>query len=168
MLTFEPHTPDNVVVGHASGKLTHEDYENFRWHVEEMIHEHGSVRVMLELSDFHGWEPRAAWDDIQLGLHYPGKFERCAILGDRSWQGWMVQLAKPFFRVEYFDRSQRETAWRWLMQSVPQTAFLSDLGCFARKHPMMSLLVSTGLMVLLVRQLGSSRSRRWAISPYGQ
>jgi hypothetical protein len=54
MLTIEPRTPDNVVVGHASGKLTHEDYEGFRWHVEEMIHEHGSVRVMLDLHDFHG------------------------------------------------------------------------------------------------------------------
>jgi hypothetical protein len=38
-----------VVVGQASGKLTHEDDKNFRWHVEEMIHEHGSVRVMLGL-----------------------------------------------------------------------------------------------------------------------
>jgi len=100
MLTIEPHTPDNVVVGHASGRLTHEDYEDFRGHIEQMIHQHGTVRVMLDLNDFHGWNLRSAWDDLQLGLRYPGKFDRCAILGDKSWEKLLVNLAKPFFAVK--------------------------------------------------------------------
>jgi universal stress protein A len=163
MLTFEPHTPDNVVVGHATGKLTHEDYEDFRNNVEEMIHEHGSVRVMLDLKDFHGWDLRAAWDDLKLGLQHPGKFDRCAILGDRRWEAWMTKLAKPFYRVEYFDRSQREAAWRWLMQPVPQASeagFFDAVRSFIRRHPMASLAVAGGLAALLVSQLRASRSRR--------
>jgi hypothetical protein len=163
MLTFEPHTPDNVLVAHASGTLTHEDYEEFRLEVEQMVRQHGSVRVLLELSDFHGWEPRAAWDDLQLGFRYLGRFDRCAILGDQSWEKWMTKLARPFFRVEYFDRSQREEAWRWLMQPVEQTqerGFLDAVGHFVRRHPTTSLIIAGGLLALLLSQLGSSRSRR--------
>jgi hypothetical protein len=169
MLTIEPHTPDNVVVGHAWGKLTHDDYEDFRRHVEEMIREHGSVRVMLDLNDFHGWDLRAAWDDLKLGLQHPGKFDRCAILGDRSWEKWMTKLAKPFFRVEYFDRSQREAAWRWLMQPVPHAGgsdFLDAVRNFIRRHPMASRAIAGGVVALLVSQLGSSRSRRLATSSH--
>jgi universal stress protein A len=163
MLTIEPHTPDNVVVGHASGKLTHEDYEDFRGRVEQMIREHGSVRVLLDLNDFHGWDLRAAWDDLKLGLQHPGRFDRCAILGDRKWEEWMTKLAKPFFRVEYFDRSQREAAWRWLMQPVPQAGgadFLDAVRTFARRHPVTSLIITGGLVALLVSRLGSSRPGR--------
>jgi universal stress protein A len=163
MLTIDPHTPDNVVVGHASGKLTHEDYEDFHNHVEEMIREHGSVRVMLDLNDFHGWDLRAAWDDLKLGLRHPGKFDRCAILGDRSWEEWMTKLAKPFFRVKYFDRSQREAAWDWLMQPVPQAGEGGSLDAvrdFVGRHPMLTLVILGGLVALLVSQLGPSRSRR--------
>jgi hypothetical protein len=163
MLTIEPHTPDNVVVAHASGKLTHEDYEDFRLRVEQMIHEHGSVRVMLDLNDFHGWDVGAAWDDLKLGLKHWGQFDRCAILGDRSWEKWMIQLAKPFFRVEYFDRSQREEAWRWLMQPVAHangTGFLDSVGSFVRRNPVLSMVIAGGLAALLVSQLGASRPRK--------
>jgi hypothetical protein len=168
MLTIEPHTPDNVVVGHASGKLTHEDYEDFRNHIEEMVHEHGSVRVLLDLNDFHGWDLRSAWDDLMLGLRYPGRFDRCAILGDQGWQEWMTQLAKPFFRVEYFDRSEREAAWRWLMQPVEHTnghGLLDSVSCFVRRNPMTSLLIAGGLVALVV-WLSSSRSSRLTTSGY--
>lgn len=163
MLTIEPHTPDNVIAGHAGGKLTHEDYEDFRGHIEEMIHEHGSVRVMLDLNDFHGWDLHAVWDDLKLALQYHGKFERCAILGDRSWEEWMSKLAKPFLQVRYFDRSQREAAWRWLMQPTPKISpggFVNAALGFVRRHPMMVLIVTGGLLALLVSQSGSFRSKK--------
>ena len=156
MLTIDPSTPDNVVVGVANGKLTHEDYDNFRGHVEQMIHQHGSVRVMLDLTDSSGWEPRAAWDDLKMGLQHLGEFERCAILGDGGWKQWMTNLAKPLFRVSYFDRSEREAAWRWLMQpaaQVEQHGFVSTATEFVRHNPIASMLVAGGLAVLLLRRL---------------
>jgi SpoIIAA-like len=160
MLTIEPHTPDNVVVGHASGKLTHEDYEGFRMSIEEMIRQHGTVRVMLDLNDFKGWDLGAAWDDLKLGVQHYGQFDRCAILGDSEWERWMTRLAKPFFRVEYFDRRQREEAWRWLMQPVQHTngpSFLDGVGAFLRRNPLLSLAITGGLVAFLVSQLSSSR-----------
>ncbi len=162
MLTIEPHTPDNVVVGHAHGKLTHEDYEDLRGHIMQMIHRHGSVRVLLDLEDFHGWDLRAAWDDLKLGLRYAGKFDRCAILGEHGWEAWMTRLAKPFFRVEYFERSQREAAWRWLMQPVPparESGFVDRVGAFVRRNPGVSLAIAGGVLGLLLARRGRFRSR---------
>jgi hypothetical protein len=75
----------------------------------------------------------------------------------------MIKLAKPFFRVQYFDRSQREAAWRWLMQPVvhaDEDSSLDAVSNFVRRHPVMSLAIAAGLAVLVVSQLRPSRSRR--------
>jgi hypothetical protein len=159
MLTVEPHTPDNVVDAHAHGKLTREDYEDFRLHVEQMVRQHGSARVLLELEDdFQGWDPGAAWDDLKLGWRYYGKFDRCAVLGNHAWEKWMVKLAAPFFRVQYFDRSRREEAWRWLMQPVPrESGWFDRVGGFIRRNPVLSLAIAGGLGALLVRRLSHAR-----------
>jgi hypothetical protein len=158
MLTLEPHTEENVVVGHASGTLTKEDYDDFRMRIEQMIRQHGSVRVLLDLTDFHGWDLQAAWEDLKLGLRYLNKFDRCAILGDQNWEKWMTMLGKPLFRVAYFDRSQREDAWRWLMQPVEHRAGAREtIGNFVRRRPLLSLGIAGGLFLLL-RQLRTSRS----------
>jgi hypothetical protein len=166
MLTIEPHTEDNVVVGHAGGTLTHEDYQDFRGRVEQMIREHGSPRVLLDLSDFHGWDLRAAWVDLQLGLRHLGQFDRCAVLGDRGWQRLLVSLGKPFFRVRYFDRGEREAAWRWLMRPVERgegANLLSAVGGFVRRHPAVCLAIAGGLAALLVSRLTVLRSRRLSL-----
>jgi hypothetical protein len=97
-------------------------------------------------------------------LRHLGQFNRCAILGDRRWEEWMTKLVKPFFRVEYFDRSQREAAWRWLMQPVPHAGrpgLLRAARHLVRRHPLMSLVITGGLVALLVSQLSSARSRRF-------
>jgi len=95
-------------------------------------------------------------------LQYAAKFERCAILGDQSWQEWMIKLAKPFFRVKYFDRSQREEAWRWLMQPVEHAdgnGIVDTVSHFVRRYPVASFAIAGAAMFLLARQMSSSRSR---------
>jgi universal stress protein A len=163
MLTIEPHTPDNVVVARARDKLTHEDYEDFRTEIEEMIRRHGSVRVLLDLKDFQGWDLRAAWDDLKLGLQHLRQFDRCAILGETSWEKWLTSLAKPLFRVEFFDRNQREEAWRWLMQPVERgngVRLLDTMGTFVRRNPVLSFAIAGGLLAVLLSQFGPARSTR--------
>lgn len=40
---------------HATGKLTKDAYERFVPKTEEKIREHGKIRVMFVMHDFHGW-----------------------------------------------------------------------------------------------------------------
>lgn len=108
----------------ASGKLTDADYQSFAPRLESLIEEYGKLSLFFELDDFHGWEPKAAWDDFMIGLTHPDDFERIAIVGDQAWQRWIALLAKPFTRaqVKYFNRQDRDAAWDWLKQTALSAA----------------------------------------------
>ncbi len=83
----------------AVGKLTHEDYQAIAPVIESALAgvngQH--VKVLVDISEFSGWDLRAAWDDFQLGLKIGPKFEKVAIYGDKNWQelaskvgGWFI------------------------------------------------------------------------------
>ena len=101
MIEELPVQEPGIGVFKASGKLTDADYQQFIPRLEELIHEYGKISVLLELEDFHGWEPNAAWDDFKLGLAHPQDFERIAIVGDKAWEHWIALLAKPFTHAGY-------------------------------------------------------------------
>ena len=44
-----------VLVAKLSGKLTKEDYERFVPEVERLIKQHGKIRMLVQMHDFHGW-----------------------------------------------------------------------------------------------------------------
>lgn len=117
MLTIQKQGSGNVVAIRASGKLTHEDYEMLLPKLTEVAEEHGSVRMLIELEDFQGWEPKAIWDDLKFDVRHGSEYERCAVVGENKWQEWMTKLSKPFLTIKYFTREEREQAWEWLLES---------------------------------------------------
>jgi hypothetical protein len=98
------------------GKLHDEDYKRFVPTMEAILTAEGKVRLFIQLEDFHGWDLHAAWDDLKFSLKHYSDFERIAMLGDRKWEKWMANFCKPFTkaRVQYFDRSDVDAAWKWL------------------------------------------------------
>jgi hypothetical protein len=104
----------------ASGKLTDADYQRFVPEFERLAKQHGKIRVLFELSQFHGWEARAAWDDLKLGVKHFRDIERLALVGENKWQKWMAEFCKPFTtaQVRYFDRSDAEQARAWIEASA--------------------------------------------------
>ena len=52
----------------VSGKLGHEDYQDFVPKFEQLIKKHGKIRVLFEMVDFQGWNAGALWDDIKFDL----------------------------------------------------------------------------------------------------
>jgi len=118
VLTYHERGAGNVLGVKASGKLTHKDYEDLIPRLEALIHEYGKVRMLFELEDCRGWELGAAWDDVKFTLKHGGDVERCAVVGEKKWQEIMTKLAKPFFRVRYFDKAQLEEAWQWVLEGA--------------------------------------------------
>ena len=113
--TIETGSP-RVVGFKLSGTLHDEDYQQFVPTMETILTAAGTVRLFIELEDFHGWDWRAAWDDFKFGLKHYSDFERIAMVGDRKWEKWMATFCKPFTRakVRYFDVTECEAAWKWL------------------------------------------------------
>ena len=60
----------------VSGKLLHRDYQQFVPMLEKLIEEHGSVRCLIEMTDFHGIELRALWDEIKFDVRHARQIER--------------------------------------------------------------------------------------------
>jgi hypothetical protein len=103
-----------------SGKLHDEDYKSFVPTVETFLAAEGKVRLFVQFEDFHGWDLHAVWDDTKFAFKHYSDFDRIAMVGDRRWEKWMVQVCKPFTKatVRYFDASQVDDARAWLQEGV--------------------------------------------------
>lgn len=108
----------NVLEVVASGKLSHEDYENFLPQVEEMVRKHGKIRVLVDMIDFHGWEPMAVWDDTLFAVKHFSDISRIAMVGDKEWEHLMANFCKLFTKAEvrYYDWTQLVAAKQWLAE----------------------------------------------------
>lgn len=119
MLEFIPVFDDNTLAVRASGKLTHEDYQEFLPKLEQQIQELDKLCLLIEFDNFSGWDLTAAKDDFIFGMKHLGDFERIALVGDKAWENWMALMAKPFMpsgTIRYFDRENLQNAWDWLRE----------------------------------------------------
>jgi len=100
----------------VSGKLGHEDYAHFVPEFDRLVKEHGKIRVLFEMVDFHGWTAGALWDDIKFDLRHFSDIERLAMVGDKKWEKGMSVFCRPFTSatIRYFDRSAMDEARAWL------------------------------------------------------
>ena len=58
---------------HVSGKLAKADYEHFVPEFERLVRQHGKLRVLFDMTGFHGWEAGALWEDIKFDVkHFVG------------------------------------------------------------------------------------------------
>ncbi len=106
----------NVVRVRVSGKLTQEDYDQLIPLWEETLEHHGTMRMLLVMENFEGWEPRAAWDDFRFSTGHAKKIERVAMVGEKAWQKWMAKVGSFFLpeNLKYFDMAELAAAESWL------------------------------------------------------
>jgi hypothetical protein len=100
----------------VSGKLDHKDYESFVPEFERLSEQHGKIRVLFDMVDFHGWEAAAIWDDLRLGVKHHSDIEMLAMVGDKKWEEWMSEFCRPFTsaQIRYFDHGAIDEARGWL------------------------------------------------------
>ncbi len=101
---------------HVNGKLEKKDYERFVPEFERLARQHGKLRLLFEMSAFHGWEAGAAWEDLKFGVKHFADIERLAVVGETKWQQGMAAFVKPFTQaaVRYFDHAEAAEARKWL------------------------------------------------------
>src|SRR5580704_5827556 len=105
-----------VLETHVTGKLAKEDYEHFTPEAERLIRNHGKIRVLFEMSDFHGWKPGAIWEDIKFDVKHFSHIERLAMIGEKKWQKAMSNFCRPFTTaaIRYYDHAHIAEARAWL------------------------------------------------------
>lgn len=103
-----------------AGKLTKEDYEQFVPVVEKLIGQHGKLRMLVEMKNFHGWTAGALWEDIKFDARHFRDIERLALVGDSKWEAGMAAFCKPFTTaaIRYFDEKQAGEAGKWATEGI--------------------------------------------------
>lgn len=99
----------------AQGKLTHQDYEVISPMIDSALQEvrEPRVKVLVDGTELEGWEARALWDDLKLGLKHGNEFERIAIYGNKNWQEMAAKIGSWFIsgELEYFEDESKALAW---------------------------------------------------------
>lgn len=105
-----------MVVVHVSGTLAAADYEHFVPEFERLVREHGRLRVLFDMTGFHGWTAGALWADTKFAMHHFGDIDRLAMVGEKKWQEGMATFCKPFTKatIRYFDHADAAEARTWL------------------------------------------------------
>jgi len=85
---------------------------------EERIKEHGKIRIVFIMHDFHGWSAGAAWEDFKFDLKHFNDIERLAIVGETKWEKGMSIICRPFTtaKIKYFDQTEIEQAREWIQE----------------------------------------------------
>jgi hypothetical protein len=104
-----------IMVLEATGKLTHADYEVMTPMLDSALKEveKPKVKVLVDVSEFEGWELRAAWDDFKIGLKHGSSFEKIAIYGNKNWQELAAKVGSWFIsgEIKSFDDYEKAVLW---------------------------------------------------------
>jgi hypothetical protein len=114
------HEDGRILVINLTGKLTKDDYERFIPEIERLVRQHGKLRMLVQMHDFHGWTAGALWQDIKFDLKHFRDVERLALVGEKAWEHGMAVFCKPFTTaaIRYFDRSQADQAEAWIRDDL--------------------------------------------------
>jgi hypothetical protein len=115
-VTLNEQNGGKILEVRVSGKLTDEDYQHFVPEFERLVRTNGKIRVLFEMTDFHGWQAGALWDDVKFELKHFSDIERLAMVGDRKWEHGMSVFCRPFTtaKIRYFDSADEQEARAWL------------------------------------------------------
>lgn len=118
-IQLEEENGGKIIVIRVGGKLVKADYKYFVPEFDRLIEKHGKLQVLFDMTDFHGWEISALWEDLKFDLQHLTDIERMAMVGENKWQHAMAKLSKPFTTatIRYFDHTDTTAARQWLSEA---------------------------------------------------
>jgi len=107
---------ESVVVFKAVGKLSHTDYEAVVPLLDSSLDGIKSthIKMLVDITEFSGWELRAAWDDFKLGRKIGFNIDKIAIYGDKNWQELATKVGGWFISGEARSFGDYKSAIDWL------------------------------------------------------
>ncbi|MCK9491234.1 MAG: STAS/SEC14 domain-containing protein [Sulfurimonas sp.] len=113
------------------GKLTHNDYASMTPMLESSLEgaKDLKVKMLLDATEFDGWELRAAWDDFKFGMKYKDLFSKIAIVGASTTDEYLAKVGSWFISGEMEFFSSLDSAYAWLSREEvkPVTPVQKDM-----------------------------------------
>ena len=110
----------NVIGYRTVGTITPADYDEIVPEIEELVRQEGSIRMLMDMKEFHGATVKAWWSDLKFGHEFHKNIDKMAIVGDKSWEKWLTSLIKPLSyarEARYFHTADIDAAWTWLRET---------------------------------------------------
>ena len=118
-IQLEQENNGKVLAIRVSGTLTKTDYELLTPEFERLIRQHGKLRILFDMTQFHGWDASAGWEELKLDIKHHAHMERVAMVGEKRWEHVMATFWKPFTTatIRYFDHAAAAAARAWLYEA---------------------------------------------------
>ena len=98
--------------------LTHNDYEMMTQTLKNAIKgvAKPEVRVLMDATEFNGWELRATFDDFVFAVEFKGVFTKMAFIGTKTWERHGINVGNWFMsdKVKFFK--SKDEAYTWINQ----------------------------------------------------
>ncbi len=114
--TLEYHD-DNIYQLRVDGLLMKSELDAAQADFVQHIVAAGPIKLLVLLENFMGWEPGAAWDDVDFFFSYRNEFEKIAIVGDPRWEAEALAFSGAGMRegpVKFFSETDESQARAWL------------------------------------------------------
>ncbi|MDX1642204.1 MAG: STAS/SEC14 domain-containing protein [Balneolaceae bacterium] len=117
MITVQENYSDDILSIVVQGKLSEDDLSELVPHLKKHIENAEHPHLYMLLDNFGGYESASAFlKDLKLDAEYIGYFDRIAIVGDKEWEKWAVQVLDPITKEEmkFFSLDEKEQAKNWI------------------------------------------------------
>jgi hypothetical protein len=111
----------NLNVMRISGLLKKSEYDAVQAAAAQRWRNIDSVKLLIIVDDFKGWERNDEWGDLSFYIEHREKIKKIAIVGDLKHEMDMMMFAGAGFRpapVKYFPSEQIGQARQWLVESA--------------------------------------------------
>ena len=110
---------DRVLKVTVPEKLSAGDFRQLAPQIDFLLQQQGSIRLLVDASNFDGWENLAAFEKhIGFVKTHHQKVERIAVIVGRNWQYWVIGTMRLFLHpeVQTFDKGRESEAQKWIMR----------------------------------------------------
>ncbi len=113
------------------GTLTHEDYKMMVPLLRDSVHsvKQAKIKVLIDATEFDGWETKAIWDDFKFGMEFRDLFTKIAFIGNKSWEKYGVKIGNWFMggELKYFISASEAYDWINQDEDIANTPVEKDL-----------------------------------------
>jgi hypothetical protein len=98
-------------------KLKADDFANIAPQVDSVISAHGRIRLLIDATEFSGWEDIAAFENhANFVKSHQENVDRIAVIVAHDWQHWLIGTVRIFLHPEVraYDKGHELEALQWI------------------------------------------------------
>jgi len=109
---------ESILAFKIHNEITDNEMDQISRIMEDKIAAAGKIRLLLIIENLRSMNSaESLYEELRFAKIYAEDIECMAVVGDKSWKKPWVALFSLFSNIpaEYFDRSELESAKRWLL-----------------------------------------------------